>query len=80
MLMPHKRSITSKLEREARKLALNEAFWDRERRESVSLKPIKVVGIEEGEVLYNLEGYVSPSISPDPYHESYLWLKAHGLV
>ena len=78
--MPHKRGIANRLKREARRQALDQAFWDKERGESVSLSRMTVLGVEEGEVLYSLGGYVSPSISWDPYHESLVWLKAHGLL
>lgn len=59
---------------------MNRAFWDRERGESISMERVEVLGVEEGEVLYSLGGYVSPSISSDSYRESFVWLKAHGLL
>jgi len=78
--MPHRRRVASRLRREARRLALDQAFWDRERGEGVSLWRVEVLGVEEGEVLYSLGGYVSPSVSSDPHRESYVWLKVHGLL
>ncbi len=57
-----KRSPSSLKRREAKKLAKAEAYWDRERHESVALKKIDILGIIRGEVLYDSRGYISPSI------------------
>jgi hypothetical protein len=77
--MPHKRSRSSLERREARRRALREAFWDRERMEAVSLTSYPEVSVSQGEVLYTGRGFISPSIALDPYMEAYCWLRAMGL-
>jgi len=76
--MPHKRSRSSQERREARKRALRDAFWDRERMEAVSLASYPEATVSQGEVLYTGRGFISPSIALDPYIEAYCWLRALG--
>ena len=53
------------MRREARRVVLRDAYWDRERGESVATRDVKVVGVLRGEVLYDVRGYVSPSVDPE---------------
>ena len=55
---------------------MQEAFWDRERMEAVSLTSYPEVAVSQGEVLYTGQGFISPSIALDPYIEAYCWLRA----
>jgi len=64
--MAHKRSYYACLRREARRQVLREAYWDRERGECVSLREMPPIRVVRGEVLYDVRGFVSPSISQDP--------------
>lgn len=63
--MVHRRSEFAARLREARRLVLREAYWDRERGESVSVREMKSIGVVRGEVLYDVRGFVSPSIDPE---------------
>lgn len=76
--MVHVRSDFARLRREARRMVLREAYWDRERGECVSRREMRPIDVERGEVLYDVRGFISPSISRDPYYESYLWLRVKG--
>lgn len=73
--MVHRRSEVARARREARRLVLREAYWDRKRGEAVSLREVKTIGVVGGEVLYDVRGVISPSVAEDPYLEGYLWLR-----
>ncbi len=58
----HRRSEFAVRLREARRMVLREAYWDRVRGESVSVREMRPLGVARGEVLYDVRGFVSPSI------------------
>lgn len=78
IVVVHRRSDYARLCREARRQVLREAYWDKDRGECVSRGEMRPLGVVRGEVLYDVRGFISPSISQNPTCESCLWLRLKG--
>ena len=64
--MPHKRSAYAAFKRQIRHIVLRASHWDKRLGECISTLDADVLGIVQGEVLYDARGHRSPSLEDDP--------------
>jgi len=64
--MPHKRSAYAAFKRQIRRIVLSASHWDQRQGECISTLDADVLGIVQGEVLYDARGHRSPSLEDDP--------------